>query len=170
MNKKTLYLQAYQILNQATPLRKDCGSLCNKACCHGLDHLSGMYLYPGEEELQYLNSFMRIESTNIQGRSVLLAICNQECDRLIRPLACRVFPLTAYYTLKDLLTIIMDPQARSLCPLARNLAKADLTMEFVTKVRQTFRLLCADPEIRQFVIQQSRVLDEFVAIASQFSQ
>jgi hypothetical protein len=168
MDKKTLYLQGYKILKRVTPLKKDCGSLCNKACCQGLDSQSGMYLYPGEAELQRLNASITIKPAVLSGHSGLLAVCNGECERLQRPLACRVFPLTAYYTAKDLLTIVMDPKARYICPLARNLTKPELNLDFVVKVRQVFRLLSADPGIKEFIIMQSRLLDEFSAIESRF--
>lgn len=42
------------LLNDITPLKFDCGVLCNKACCKG-DKNTGMYLYPGEE-LMYMSS------------------------------------------------------------------------------------------------------------------
>jgi hypothetical protein len=168
MNKKPLYLQIYKILRAVTPLKKDCGDLCDKACCHGVDQETGMYLYPGEEELQYFNTSLKIKPMRFFGGSGLLAICSGECERDRRPLACRVFPLIPYYTPKDILTIKMDPRAHSLCPLARTLTRSELNSEFTIKVREAFRLLNVDPDIKEFMIRQSCALDEFREIESRF--
>lgn len=48
MDKKILYRKAYRVLDKSTPLRFDCGLLCNSRCCSG-DSDEGMHLYPGEE-------------------------------------------------------------------------------------------------------------------------
>ena len=37
MNKKILYKKAYRILENSTPLKFDCGTLCDKKCCSGDD-------------------------------------------------------------------------------------------------------------------------------------
>jgi hypothetical protein len=169
MDQKTLYLEIYKLLEQVTPLKKDCGNLCNKACCQGIDNESGMYLFPGEEELPYSADFIIINPVTSQDHSRLIAICKGVCDRKKRPLACRIFPLTPYVTLKEILTIVMDPRARYLCPLARSLKRSELNPEFVTKVRQAFQLLMADAIIKEFIRVQSRLLDEFIEIQSQFS-
>jgi hypothetical protein len=160
MDKKKLYLQVYRLLELVTPLKKDCGTLCNKACCQGIDHESGMYLFPGEEELLDSSDFLTIKPVTSIEESKLLAICNGTCDRYKRPLACRVFPLTPYITPKDLLTIKMDPRANHLCPLARCLERSELNPDFIKKVRQGMQLLLSDPEIKEFVFTLSRWLDE----------
>ena len=46
MNSAYLYLQLYRLFDSITPVRTDCGGLCDKACCRGDD--GGMYLFPGE--------------------------------------------------------------------------------------------------------------------------
>ena len=46
-----VYSAAYSLIDEATPLRhKDCGALCDGACCKGDDE-TGMYLYPFEEAM-----------------------------------------------------------------------------------------------------------------------
>jgi hypothetical protein len=158
--KKSLYRQAYKLLERVTPLKKDCGTLCNKACCQGINPESGMYLFPGEEELLDSSDFLTIKPVTSIEESKLLAICNGTCDRTKRPLACRIFPLTPYITPKDLLTIKMDPRAIHLCPLARYLERSELNPDFIKKVRQGLLLLISDPEIKEFVVKLSRWLDE----------
>ena len=102
MDKKSLYLQAYQLLERVTPLKNDCGNLCNKACCQDNEADLGMDLFPGEEELLYSADFLTIRSVNSVEDPKLQAICHGKCDRPKRPLACRIFPLTPYITPKDL--------------------------------------------------------------------
>lgn len=48
---KRAYTKIYQLLDRATPLKEDCGKLCQKACCHQENQELGMYLLPGEEAL-----------------------------------------------------------------------------------------------------------------------
>lgn len=43
-----LYKKAKNIMQDKTPLKKDCGQLCGKACCKG-DTETGMLLFPFEE-------------------------------------------------------------------------------------------------------------------------
>ena len=168
MNKMALYSKAYQILQAVTPLSKDCGKLCNKACCQGGDPESGMYLYPGEDELQARNSFLKILTVDFPNYQCALAICDGKCQRTRRPLACRVFPLVPYLSVKNTLIMKMDPRATALCPLARNLSRFELDRLFVIKVREAFRMLIGDAEIKEFVIWQSRLIEEYQGISNQF--
>ena len=47
MESKKLYGYLYSLLDDVTPLKADCGALCDGACCKGDD--AGMYLFPHEE-------------------------------------------------------------------------------------------------------------------------
>ena len=43
--------QCRALLEEVTPLRRDCGALCGAACCSSLEgEETGMLLFPGEEE------------------------------------------------------------------------------------------------------------------------
>ena len=127
-----------------------------------------MYLYPGEDKLQAKNSFLKLRPVDFTNYHCTLAICNGECQRTRRPLACRVFPLAPYLTVKNTLIIKIDPRASMLCPLARNLSRFELDRLFVIKIREAFRILIRDPEIKEFVAWQSRLIDEYQAIKNQF--
>lgn len=168
MNKTALYSKAYQILQTLTPLSQDCGKLCNKSCCQGRDPESGMYLYPEEDELQAQNSFLKILTVDFSNYQCALAVCNGECQRTRRPLACRVFPLVPYLSLKNNLILKMDPRAIAICPLARNLSRFELDRLFVIKAREAFRMLIEDADVKEFVSWQSRLIDEYQAINNQF--
>ena len=174
MNKKILYKKAYRILNTSTPLNYDCGFLCNNKCCKGDDN-KGMVLFPGEE-IMYVNkpfnksynkpfenkSFLAIEERNFCNSKVLFATCREKCDRNLRPLSCRIFPLVPYINKDGFLRIINDPRARFLCPLLAGIEKIKISPFFKRNVRKVFQLLSQDCDIREFLIKLSGVLEEYM--------
>ena len=131
-----------------------------------------MYLYPGEQEflsqLGVKNSFLQMHSVSFQNNSHILAVCNGECIRAHRPLACRIFPLVPYLDSGNTLTIQMDPRAVPLCPLAHALTVSELQSQFVLKVREAFRLLVKDPDLQKFILWQSQLIDEFQELKNSF--
>lgn len=170
-HKISLYSKAYRILEQVTPLESDCGLLCNKACCDGGDEDLGMYLFPGEELALSDSSYFRIEPTDIllgDGSYVLLANCDGKCDRRIRPLSCRIFPLTPYLTYQQTLTLDLDIRSAGICPLVSGKKTPPLSPDFVRCVRKVIRLLSKDPEILSFIEKLSRILDEYAQLPDLF--
>jgi len=163
MDKKTLYLQAYRMFDRVHPLRFNCGRLCDQVCCRGTDTETGMYLFPGEEKLHQSSDFLTITEANfrLNGQPVLLATCNGSCPRTMRPLACRIFPLTPIITSKDILLVKVDPRAGGLCPLAREDNPFPIRPEFKTAVRRCFAMLIRDPDIRAFLKEFSAELQLF---------
>lgn len=161
MNETTLYLQVYQMFDKVTPLRFDCGRLCHHLCCRG-DAETGMYLFPGEARLHQSHDILTIIPANftIAGEPVLLATCSGSCERALRPLACRIFPLTPLITAKDILTVIPDPRAKDLCPLTQPTPEFAIQPKFKNTVRRAFSLLIQDPEIKGFVREFSQILTE----------
>jgi hypothetical protein len=178
VNQKNLYETAYHILDKSTPLRTDCGRLCNQACCKspnsditGEDNF-GMYLFPGEEAMFQDVSFLQIEPVDFEmndHRKILLATCNGQCNRRYRPLACRIFPLTPYLTKKDILTIPIDPRATPICPLASDLDRAKLHPDFIKNVRKVCHMLINDPEIKEYIAGLSKIIDEYFKLAGLFN-
>jgi len=171
MHPTSLYYLAYEILDKSTPLKFDCGALCGRACCQNLPadeeagENSGMYLFPGEDLLLKDASFLDIipaEFEFVENTQVLIATCNGKCDRSLRPLSCRIFPLTPYLTEKDILTIRIDPRAVPVCPLAEDGERDKLHPDFVQNVRKACRILCSDPAIKAFINDLSRSLDEII--------
>ena len=65
MNSAYVYLQIYKLFDSCTPIKADCGQLCDKACCKG-DNDCGMYLFPGEKEVYKLLSpdWVKIEQSD----------------------------------------------------------------------------------------------------------
>jgi len=165
MDKKALYMEAYRMLDRSTPLAIDCGRLCGKACCQPGEEETGMYLFPGEEIMYEENpDWMEIKQVNGFAESsskINLLICQGHCERSLRPLACRIFPLTPYLSSKDILQIKMDPRAKILCPLACHSSPNRLHHRFKKDVQAVFKLLMADKEIKAYIEGLSRILDEY---------
>lgn len=167
MNSAYVYLQLYRLFDSVTPVPADCGRLCGKACCKGEG--LGMYLFPGEKRVYDLLSpaWARVEKSDFTyscgGReySVPIIFCTGKCDRYQRPLACRIFPLTPYLNADGRLEVIVDPRARSVCPLGKAFAISDFDAQFVKNVRRAFSLLIKNPRIKAFMEEYSSYIDEF---------
>lgn len=168
MNNIILYTEAYKQLNKVTPLKFDCGQLCNKICCQGLEE-AGMWLFPGEEELLTREISFEIrpmERQLVSGRFLQWMDCHGKCSREFRPLSCRIFPLAPFLTKKDIITIDIDPRAKRICPLAEG--REQLQQEFVRKVGQVCRELAREPEIREFIGVMTQEMEEYQGMVQQF--
>lgn len=168
MNQLEILQSAYKIMEDITPLRVDCGRLCNQSCCQDnddSDEEAGMVLFPGEEEL-FLDckDWMTLLPISYTSQNQILAVCNGTCPRKRRPLACRIFPLTPYLTKNEVLQIKMDPRAVSLCPLAREQSLRKLQPAFIKAVREASILLLSDHFIKEYIRDLSRELDKYTNI------
>ncbi len=162
MDRLEALKEAYDILNKVTPLRRDCGTLCNKACCDGGIEDCGMYLFPGEEDLlKDQGSWLSIVPVDKVMPGLNLARCSGTCIRHMRPLSCRIFPLIPYLSQDDILLIKMDIRAKGICPLASEAEKKDLQPDFIRAVRKAAGILITVPEIKGFIFRISRMLDEY---------
>ncbi len=166
MQATKIYEEAYRLLEHVTPLKVDCGLLCSGACCVSEDEEAGMYLYPGERSM-YKNvqtPWLRIEASAFlygeNDKTAPIAICDGTCNRALRPLSCRIFPLIPYLKEDGRAEMIIDPRARAMCPLAQTFTLADFEPEFVRRVKLIFGVLLKNKNVRDFVIEQSYVLDE----------
>lgn len=160
MNKKILYKKAYRILENSTPLKVDCGLVCNKKCCSG-DSNKGMHLYPGEEILHVDSGFLNIKNESFGNSHILFATCKGTCIRKLRPLSCRIFPFAPYFDSTGRLSIIEDPRAKYLCPLLFDDVEIRISMRFKRDMLKVFRILVRDEEIKDYVHTLSKVLDEY---------
>lgn len=167
MNSAYVYLQLYRMFDSNTPIPADCGKLCGKACCSGDD--SGMLLFPGESEVYRLlkPEGFRIEKTDLtykfNGKEYRTDIlfCGGNCDRYVRPLACRIFPLTPVLDDNDRIEIITDPRAKSICPLAKTLYLDEYDADFVRAVRRAFVLLAKNKHVMTFLREYTNYINEF---------
>lgn len=157
MDAAKLYLQIYSYLDSKTPLSFDCGKICNKACCQSDDTDAGMYLFPREREVYTsLPEWARIEKSDFcyDGNCVDILICNGICNRNLRPLACRIFPLTPYVK-NGKLDVIIDPRGKGICPLA------NVSDDFYRAVKNVSELLFKIKETRKYIFMLSNLIDEF---------
>ena len=147
--------QARELLRELTPLHRDCGRLCDGACCQG-DESSGMLLFPGEETLYEGKDTFRIlpASYTLCDRPALLLICTGSCHREERPLSCRLFPVFPAAA-----GLRMDPRAHALCPLASS-GLSGLSGDFLTACRAAAELLHRDPECHAFLLAVEQTLQD----------
>ena len=158
---KELYSQLYKLFENCTPLKADCGRACNGACCTD-EGGEGMLLYPGEQVMLREADFLTLTDSvfTVDGKSVPIALCKGSCERTLRPLACRIFPLFPYVKPGSRPVIIMDPRANAVCPIARVMKPKDLEKPFVRRVTLAAKLLYQFPQTRKFMEEQSKLLDD----------
>ena len=160
MESAKFYRELYEQLGGLTPLAFDCGRLCDKACCEVTPALPGMYLFPGEDALYADVAGFSISTRDLPGYGpVQLLNCDGACDRELRPLECRVFPLVPKAT-ADAVKCRVDARGRSVCPLCHQ-GKGALTREFVAAVQGVFDALWQEPETKRFLIALSNAVDEY---------
>ncbi len=167
MNSAYVYLQLYKLFDKSTPVKADCGKLCDAACCKGED--SGMYLFPGEKRVfDLLNpDWIKCEKSDFtyefegKKKPLWIAFCNGTCDRYQRPLACRIFPLTPILGDDGKLDIIIDPRSKGICPLGANFELDDFDAGFIKNVRKAFLTLSKNKEFAEFLKAYTEYLKEF---------
>lgn len=140
-------IMARQMLEKLTPLRQDCGRYCGGACCQSdEDGQGGMLLFPEEEKLYdpLPEGFLIVPDRAVVPDGKLL-ICPGECDRAMRPLSCRLFPLLPTGT-----GCRMDRRAWAVCPLM-DAGKKGLMPAFVQAVEQAGRILYECPTHAAFL-------------------
>ncbi len=143
-------MRARELLQTLTPLRRDCGGVCGAACCApDEDGQGGMLLFPGEEALyQPLPAGFSLRQDGGVLPGMLLLTCGGVCDRALRPLACRMFPLTPVLSVRDgreRLSVRMDPRAFAVCPLCEGGVRG-MDAAFAQAVLQSARILNECPE------------------------
>ena len=150
-----LYKRAKKIMGNKTPLKRDCGLLCGKACCKG-DGETGMLLFPFE------NTTLPV----IEKNGVRLCVCDGSCNRNERPLSCMIFPFLPYITPEGRVKVIPDIRGVGICPIVRNFAETKLDRRFLRRVKEVGRLLVQDAECRAFLEDISREADMYIGLSS----
>ncbi|MCR5410344.1 MAG: hypothetical protein K6E90_05105 [Lachnospiraceae bacterium] len=163
------YKRIYEMLDAVSPLSYDCGKLCGAVCCRdeSFDDGSGPYIYllPGEKEyLESLGADLHIEKKLSAdhclpasfGKYVYVTYCKGpgDCDRSIRPVQCRTFPLAPYITKEgDLAVSFYDEELPYVCPLIKE--RRRLSREFIQAVLDAWSILIGDVAIRDLVLMDS---------------
>ena len=135
-------IAARALLENVTPLKQDCGRICGAACCQGEeDRITGMVLFPEEYQLYpTLPDGWEILPFKVGSRFCQMLVCDGTCDRNMRPLSCRMFPLLP--TRKG---AVMDRRGWAICPLLES-GKKGLNPDFNWAVKQAGKLLYAQDE------------------------
>ena len=156
------YKYLYRKLNKRTPIKADCGKLCNGRCCSEEEcEEMGMYLFPEEDKMFLNEKGFRIEDSEfeVNGKKTKILFCNGFCDRRKRPLSCRIFPLFPYITSEGDLKIIKDSRAKGICPLWYAEEKM-FSHSFKRGLYHVGKILCEDSECFDFLFELSRLIDE----------
>ncbi len=157
-------IKARDLLERSAPLgRSDCGKLCNGLCCKG-DKDTGMWLFPGEEELYKDNSDFTIKETD-GNFGYNMIICNSTCNRGERPLACRIYPFYPRID-GDKISVIKDLRGVSSCPILKEEMKPDL--KFLRNMRKATRYLIRDEEMKNYILNMQQEIEDIAKLMSVF--
>ncbi|MBQ8782390.1 MAG: hypothetical protein IJZ57_01280 [Clostridia bacterium] len=157
-------IKARELLEHSAPLgRLDCGKLCSGLCCKGDDN-TGMWLFPGEEELYKNNPNFTIKETD-GNFGYNMIICNGTCNRSERPLACRIYP---FYPKIDgeKISVIKDLRGISSCPILKEEMKPDL--KFLRNMRKATRYLIRDEETKNYILNMQQEIEDIAKLMSVF--
>lgn len=149
-----LYSKVFDILGDLTPLRVDCGQLCNGACCKG-DASIGMHLFPFEESV--------LKVTEDKETGVRLAVCDGTCDRSKRPLSCRIFPFFPTVDDRGKVYVEADMRAYRLCPLVSHIDEVEFDKGFFKALKKAGQLLAKDEACFEFMRSVTAEIDTYKA-------
>ena len=163
-------LKAYTRLEDVTPLKYDCGTLCGALCCHDNGkngETLGMWLLPHEKELLEALTSDSEDTRFTFGKAddgTETVFCEGSCDRRFRPFACRIYPFYPYLSKKEdgrtKIEVRIDPRARFSCPIAMKDAYLRPSIEFVWSVKCAVRELLKDEDIAKDLVSMSEFLSE----------
>ena len=150
--------RAYARIGALTPMLRDCGALCGAACCQtDADGQGGVHLFPGEAaRLKDCDWVDRV----VPGSFAPIMICSGQCDRNLRPLGCRIFPLTPVRGKNGRWTVRLDARARAMCPLVAS-GIGGLDPDFVKTARDAVRIVADDPEGEAFLEKWLELEEEY---------
>ncbi|OED30378.1 hypothetical protein [Methanosphaera sp. WGK6] len=162
----------YDMLDEVSPVGFDCGTLCGEICCVYDDDCSdekvALYLLPGEE-LMYEDSdsfnLYAIDSRDIDyphswTDDVFVVECVNppRCEREIRPIQCRTFPLIPHISSDGVFHLILDKHEMPYeCPIIEKNIK--LEDSFVKRTYDVWKILIRDPVVYDLVAFDSRRRD-----------
>lgn len=147
----------HRALERLTPLARDCGALCGGRCCQGGPE-DGMLLFPGEEALYPTHTLpagwtVRDSEIMLPDRTapVRLLVCNGQCDRRIRPVSCRIFPLLPFVDEDGELRADPDMRAFAMCPLLSSPDAPRIRPAFIRGVCGALTTVIDEPGVRSLL-------------------
>lgn len=168
--KKT-YQAIYQLTEKDSPLKEDCGALCQGACCQHYDNY-GIYLLPGEECMYEDPASHDFTFHKQDARSpgfppswtgeVFFLTCQSPCERSVRPLQCRTYPACPDIRPDGVFQLILETlDTRYTCPLIKNSAYLEkLDSVWLENLYQAWSILLNDPLIYDMVLTDSEARRE----------
>ena len=170
--KRTIQ-KIYQRLDEVTPVDFDCGKLCGEVCCvYDADETHTeelvLYLLPGEElmyedspdfELYYMDS-AEIRYPHSWKDNIYLVKCKNppRCDRSIRPIQCRTFPLVPHISKNGEYHLVLDETEFPYeCPIIRDHIK--LNEDFINVTYEIWKMLISNPLVYDLVDMDSKDRD-----------
>ena len=165
--RKRTYEAIYRLLDKVSPVSYDCGTLCGAACCtcdslnSDEDFDMGIYLLPGEEKLftrkeEWL-SWTSDDAENYDfpdswSGKVFFIRCKTPpvCERKMRPIQCRTYPLAPHIDAFDRLVLIYNANDLPYnCPLIEK--RIPLEKSFIKATYTAWKHLIRDPYIYDLV-------------------
>ena len=170
--KRTIQ-KIYQRLDEVTPVDFDCGKLCGEVCCvYDADETHTeelvLYLLPGEElmyedspdfELYYMDS-SEIRYPHSWKDNIYLVKCKNppRCDRSIRPIQCRTFPLVPHISKNGEFHLVLDETEFPYeCPIIQDHIK--LNENFINVTYEIWKMLISNPLVYDLVDMDSKDRD-----------
>lgn len=157
-------LTAYHLLQDITPLKYNCGTLCDSLCCKNNGENGetlGMWLLPYEREVLSRCEDYTFAKAEDGTETVF---CTGKCDRSKRPFACRIYPYYAHLCKmadgRIKITIKIDPRARLSCPIANRNSYLRASVYFKARVKMAIRSLMKDEKISKELFEISDFLYE----------
>ena len=161
--------EARAALVELTPMKGDCGKLCEGACCKADESgENGMLLLPFEERFYKKPidgfSFKLVEDDSLY-RGGKRLVCQGTCPREHRPLACRIFPLRMKVVPVDggehhRAVAELDPRAWAVCPLLEEGGLRAMRTDFVQAVEQAGTALCQNVYMLEALLNEQKMLDD----------
>ena len=146
---------------------------CDEIWDDGAPGELGMFLFPGEANLLSQEPGYRLFRIPFMGGKAWFLVCEGKCNRRMRPLACRIFPLAPQINMERInggagaVRARPDPRAARVCPLAGG---ERLAPSFRRAVTKALRLLAGEPEILEYMQRLSEYLDDVEGILNLLSK
>lgn len=148
---KKMYDKIFKIMGDLTPLKADCGKLCDCACCKG-DENVGMRLFPFEQ------SQLPVKELE---NGVRLVVCNGKCNRQNRPLACRIFPFFPTVDDKGKVYVEADFRGARLCPMITHSDEIIFDKGFFKALKKAGKILAKDDACLEFLRDSTEEIDMY---------
>ena len=160
--------EARAILKDITPMKMNCGRLCDAACCQSDESgENGMLLFPFEEHfyekpIEGFPFHLADDDTLFEGGKRL--VCEGKCVREHRPLACRIFPLRMSVKNDGHVEAEIDPRAWCVCPILEQGGMRAMSQDFIEAVRLCGECLMKNTHMLEALYNEQRLMNELTSL------